>query len=181
MNTGQMFTVLGALMLLSMVSLAVNSMIIGKTTTMLNAQANLAAVSLAQSMLDEVMTCAYDGAVSSPDSPKVYVASKFSTVAGLGPSTAEANLCPLPDTTTPFKSLTKYNDVDDYHNYHRVVSTAILGKFTVTDSVFYVVETNPNQHSSTQTFCKKVVVTVRHPNMPSPLQLSDVAVYRRYF
>ena len=30
-------------------------------------------------------------------------------------------------------------------------------------------------------FHKKVVVTVSHPNMPKPLQISDIAVYRRYF
>lgn len=181
MNTGQLLTVLGALTLLSMVSLAVNSMIIGKTTTMLDAEANLAAVSLAQSMIDEIMTTSYDAVVTNPDSPKVYVASKFTAAGGLGPNSTESSQCPLPDTTTPFKSITKYNDVDDYNNYRRVVSTAILGKFTLTDTVFYVSETNPDQKLSVQSFHKKVVVTVRHKNMASPLQLSDVVVYRRYF
>jgi len=177
MHTGQMLTVLGALALLSLVSLSVNTMIVGKTTMMLDAEAQLNAVSIAQTMIDEIMTKTYDAATAAS---KVYNATDFTAPGGLGCSGTENSAVPQPDKF-PYKSVPGYNDVDDYHKYTRIAFTPRMGNFTVVDSVFYVLEENPNKPSSTQTFFKKVVVTVRHPNMTSPLQLSDVAVYRRYF
>lgn len=178
MNTGQMMMVLGALMLLSMLSMSVNTMFIDKTTTMLDAEASLNAISIAQSMIDEVMVKSFDAATVST---KIYNASSFTAAGSLGASGIESSAVPLPDAASPFSSLNNFNDVDDYHLYRRTVRTPRLGNFTVTDSVFYVRENDPNTKSFTQTFQKKVVVTVRHPNMVSPLQMSDVAVYRRYF
>jgi len=177
MHTGQMLTVLGALALLSLVSLSVNTMIVGKTTMMLDAEAQLNAVSIAQSMIDEIMTKSYDAATATA---KVYDPTQFTATGGLGCSSTENTAVPKPDVY-PYKSVLGYNDVDDYHNYKRLAFTPRMGNFTVVDTVFYVSETNPNLVSGAQTFFKKVVVTVRHPNMTSPLQLSDVAVYRRYF
>ena len=178
MGLGQMMSVIGALMLLSMVSLGINTMIIGKTTTMLEAEASLAAISLAQTMIDEIQTKSYD---ASTVTQHVYNAANFTASASLGPNATEQSNVSLPDNSTPFKSDKYYNDVDDYNYYRRSASTPLLGTFTITDTIYYVSETDPNQVSSTQTFFKKIVITVRHPNMSYPLQLSDIAVYRRYF
>jgi hypothetical protein len=177
MHTGQMLTVLGALALLSLVSLSINTMIVGKTTTMLDAEAQLNAISIAQTMIDEIMIKNFDAATASG---KVYNAADLTAAGGLGCSGAENSAVPRPDTY-PYKSVAGYNDVDDYHRYTRIAVTPRMGNFIVTDTVYYVFESNPDAYSSDQTFFKKVVVTVRHPNMNSPLQLSDVAVYRRYF
>lgn len=174
----QMLMVLGAIMLLSMVSLSVNTMFIGKTTTMLDAEANLNAISIAQTMIDEIMVKSYD---ASTVSAKIFNPSSFTGAGSLGANGTETSNVSQPDTASPFRSVQYYNDVDDYHLYRRVVNTPRLGKFVVKDSVFYVLESNPDQKAMTQTFHKKVVVTVSHPNMLRPLQLSDVAVYRRYF
>lgn len=178
MNTGQMILVLGALMLLSMLSLSVNSMFLDETTVMLDAEANLDAISIAQSMIDEIMVKSFD---ANTVSTKIYVASGFTAANGLGANATEVSNVAQPDTATPFKSVKYYNDVDDYHLYTRTVNNPRLGKFTVVDSVYYVNETTPNVVSNTQTFLKKVVVTVTHKNMIKPLTLSDIAVYRRYF
>lgn len=172
-----MLTVLGALTLLSLVSLSVNTMIIGKTTTMLDAEAQLNAISIAQTMIDEIMLKNFDAATVSA---KVYDPDDFTPVNGLGCSGTESARVPQPDTY-PYKSAGGFNDVDDYHRYSRTAATPRMGNFTVTDTVYYVAESNPDANSMTQTFFKKVVVTVRHPNMSAPLRLSDVAVYRRYF
>lgn len=177
MHTGQMMMVLGALALLSLVSLSINTMIIGKTTTMLDAEGQLNAISIAQSMIDEVMQKHYDAATVSA---KIFDPTQFTGAGSLGCSGAESGAVPQPDTY-PYKSATGYNDVDDYHRYRRIVSTPRMGNFDVRDSVFYVVESNPDQKSSGQTFFKRITVTVRHPNMASPLSMSDVVVYRRYF
>lgn len=179
MGTGQMLSVLGALMLLSMVSLGINAMILSKTTTMLEAEASLNAISLAQTMIDEIQTKPYDAATVSA---KVYDASDFTAAGSLGPNGAtEVPYVPQPDVSTPFKSVKYYNDVDDYHLYRRTAFTPILGNFTLLDSIYYVKESNPSTKSTTQTFYKKIVVKVTHRNMSYPLYLSDVIVYRRYF
>jgi hypothetical protein len=173
-----MMLVLGALMLLSMLSLSVNSMFIDKTTTMLDAEASLDAISIAQSMIDEIQVKSFDAATVTN---KIYNASDLTSASGMGPNSSESSLVPLPDTTSPFRSVQYYSDVDDYNLYRRVVTNPRLGKFTVVDSVFYVSETVPDQRVGTQTFLKKIVVTVTHKNMRRPLQISDIAVYRRYF
>jgi len=198
-----MLLVLGALVLLSMVSISVNSMIINKTSTMLETEANLNAVSLAQSMLDEVLKREYD--LATVGGVKVYDSTAFTAPNGLGPSGSEISSVPLPDSLkrpglnlppsidSTYKSDKFYNDVDDYNGYKRLAYSTTLGNFSIIDTVFYVVESDPNVKSNTQTFYKKVVVTVRHRNMyPSNvpydqwtgkyfLQVSDIAVYRRYF
>jgi hypothetical protein len=172
-----MLTVLGAIMLLSLVGLSVNSMLIGKTTTMLEAEAQLNAISMAQSMLDEIMVKSYDAATVGS---KIFDATQFTAAGGLGASSPEMVAVSTPDAY-PYASVFGYNDIDDYHRYTRRVWNPRLGNFTLTDSVFYVIEENPDTKSTVQTFHKKIVVTVRHPNMSKPLQISDVAVYRRYF
>ena len=175
----QMFMVIGALVLLGIATLGINNMLANKTTTMLEAEASLNATSLAQSMMDEVLGKSYDAATA--NGTKIYDSTQFTAPGSLGPNATESAAVSQPDTSTPFKSVANYNDVDDYNNYRRVVSTPIMGKFTITDTVYYSVENNPDQKSNTQTSYKKVIVTVRHTNMSFPLQLTDVAVYRRYF
>ena len=151
MNTGQMLMVIGALALLSLVSLTINTMMVGKTTTMLEAEASLNAISIAQTMIDEIMTKSYD---ASTVSVKVYNASGFTAWNSLGCNSSEASNVLIPDVP-PYKSIKYYNDVDDYHRYRRIVSTPRMGNFTVTDTVYYVSETNPDLKVSANTFHKK--------------------------
>ena len=169
--------VLGALVLLGFVTLSINSMLADKAITMLDAEAALNAVSIAQTMLDEVMTKSFDGATAT--GARIYDSSKFAPPDGLGPSGLELSLVGLIDTLD--LSDKYYNDVDDYNGYTRITTTPVLGNFTVCDTVYYVVGSNPEQRSNVQTSFKKVVVTVRHPNMRFPLQISDISVYRNYF
>lgn len=197
MNTGQILLVIGALTLLSIVTLSVNSMFLSKTTAILQSEAHLTAISVAQSMLDEVMVAAFDAATASK---RIYPGqeSGLTPLSSLGPEGSEitsVSLPEVPDTGLPYRSVTTYNDADDYNNYQRYYFSRSLGIFTVVDSVYYVTPTNPDLTSSTPTFFKRIVVTVRHRNFYPPdslslynpwtgkyyLQLSDIAVYRRYF
>ncbi len=199
MNLGQVILIIAALVILSFITLSVNSMFLSKTTAILQSEAHLTAISIAQSMIDEVMTTSYDSATVSK---KIFDSTKFSPISCFGPETSPGinevttvTLPESPDTSVQYKSVTKYNDVDDYNNYRRYYYSRSLGTFAVIDTVFYVIEADPNQISTTPTFFKKVVVTVRHPSLMPPdagrsynpwqggyyLQLSDVAVYRRYF
>lgn len=191
MNTGQMFTVIFALVLLGLVTLVINQMLADKAQVMLQAEASLTAISLGQTMLDEIKSKSYDAATSPttgiypPDGGvKVYDSSAFTATSGLGPSASESNSVPLPeppDTAHAYKSIQYYNDVDDYNHYQRYVFSSVLGTFFITDTIYYVTSATPDVKTNIQSYCKKIVVTVTHPNMTYKLQLSDIAVYRRYF
>lgn len=200
MNTGQVLLVIAALTLLSIVSLSVNSLIVSKTTTILQAEAYLASVTIGQSMLDEIMVARFDSAVLG--SKKVFPgqAAKFTPTAYLGRETngTSGNEYTLvgvpenPDTVSYYASSRYYDDIDDYQGYRRYFYSQSLGTFTVTDSIFYWQESSDTTVSY-QTFFKKILVTVRHPNLAvddasyNPwgsryyLQIADVAVYRRYY
>jgi hypothetical protein len=197
MNTGQVLMIIGALTLLSVVSLSVNTLILNTTVTYIQTEAQLTGISVAQSMLDEIMTQSYDSATV--NGTRIWDSTKFTPTSRLGRETSPGinevtavTLPESPDTAVPYSSVRKYNDVDDYNNYRRYYYSSALGLFAVVDSVYYVRESNPDQQSTSQTYFKKIVITVRHPNLCiqgtyNPwqgryyVQLSNVAVYRRYF
>jgi hypothetical protein len=63
-----------------------------------------------------------------------------------------------------------------------------FGWFTLTVHIDYVNEDNPYVLLTTQSFYKRVSVTVTHPNLGKdlknnviPVTLQDLAVYRRFF
>ena len=176
---GNIFSVIGALMLLGIASLGINTMLVDKTSTMLEAEASLNAISIAQSMIDEIETKSYDAATA--NGTRIFDSTLFTAPNALGPSNTEQSNVLLPDTSSPFKSDKYYNDMDDYHKYTRIVSTPVMGKFTVLDTVYYGTEANPDTKSNIQTNYKKIIVTVTHANMSYPLKLSDIVVYRKYF
>ena len=173
----QMLAVLFAMVLLGSTILAVNVLLIDKTETMLEAEASLTAVSLGQSMMDEIMTKSYDQATAG--GARIYDSTLFTAPGALGPSGAESGLVPLPDPSG--LSDKWYNDIDDYNGYNRRASTPILGNFTVKDSVYYVSESNLNVKVNYQTNLKRIVIIVTHRNMRYPLSLTDLVVYRKFF
>lgn len=193
--------VIAAITLLSIVALSVNTLIINKTTAILQAEAYLAAVTIGQSMLDEIMVAKFDSAVLGTKKVFPGQSSKFTPIFNFGPEVSGINgneialvtLPESPDTTSYYASSRYYDDIDDYNGYKRYFYSQSLGIFTVTDSIYYWTDTGGDTTANNQTFFKKIVVTVRHPNLafddriydpwksPRYLQISDVAVYRRYY
>jgi hypothetical protein len=174
MMSGHMMFVVGAFALLSLVTLGVNSIILEKTTVMLDTEASITAISISQAMIDEIQSKAYDEKTLSV---RVYNTADMTPTDELGPEAGEAITYP---DVYPYASVTTFDDADDYNRYRRTVTTTRLGDFTVLDSVYYVTDSNLDVRSFTQTFYKKIVVTVTHPNMKVPVVLTDVLVYRRY-
>ena len=102
MNTGQVLLVIGALTLLSIVALSVNSLILSKTTAILQAEAYLAAVTIGQSMLDEIMVARFDSAVIGTKKVFPGQASKFTPISRFGPEVSgtygnEQSLVSIPE------------------------------------------------------------------------------------
>ncbi|HCA78426.1 MAG TPA: hypothetical protein DEP53_01695 [Bacteroidetes bacterium] len=192
MNSGQIMFILGAFAMLSMLALNVNRTMIGSLVLGLEMESTLNALSIGQSMLDEVMQKNFDEKTLDE---VAYAYSDITASGNLGPESGESitgfdSAYTSGGTFHDFQSKLTFNDVDDYKGYTRKVWDSRLGYFEVTDSVKYVSETSPNTISSTATFYKMVVVVVRHPNLPKatdtsstslPIILRDISIYRQYF
>ena len=182
MNLGQMLLVVGALAILSMLTLAINSSILQAYVVSYDSEATIDAMSIGQSMLDEILVSHFDSLTCTTQI--VLVPSACTPASRLGADidsekTFASSIVSYPDTA-PFKSQLKYNDIDDYNHYTRIVRSPHLGNFTVRDSVFYVQESNLDVYSGTQTWYKKILVTVSHPKLFQPLKLQSLVVFRRY-
>jgi hypothetical protein len=190
MQSGQTFLIIGAFMLLSTMTLNVNSTLIGTSTTGLEMEATLDAMSIGQTLLDEILTQDFDQKVVG--GVRVYVPDSLTAPAKFGPdATSEkisGNLGIDTSRTDNFQSLTHFNDVDDYSGYSRMSWNPRFGWFVLTAKIDYVNEDNPYIVLTSQSFYKRVTVTVTHPNLGKdmknnviPVVLQDLAVYRRFF
>ena len=171
MNTGQIQLVVGALAILATLQLAINSSILGGFISSYDSEATIVAISIGESMSDEAMSKAFDQYVNPPSPDSLTSASK------LGPD-GFTEFIKSPDWE-PFQSSRVYNDFDDYNKYVRKVSTPDLGDFQVRDSVIYVSGTDLDSLSNKQTWYKKLVVTVTHPNLLRPITVRTIKAYRK--
>jgi hypothetical protein len=187
MNTGQTMLVMGAFSLLSIVTLGINRTILSSSTLGIQMEANLNALSLGQGLLDEIMSRDFDQNVTGGN--RVFSYSAMTSTGGLGPDgSGEIIFGNDSSYTGTFQSRSKFNDVDDYNNYSRKFYDTRLGWFTMRAAVTYIDEINPNTVSTSQTWQKKIIVTITNFSMPQDLNgnaltytLSDIAVYRKYF
>ncbi|MEM6646892.1 MAG: hypothetical protein AAF730_11625 [Bacteroidota bacterium] len=91
--------------------------------------------------------------------------------------TNESQLTPLPfDTTQTFAAA---DDIDDFHGIenHIYVTPYDPTEYLVDIDVEYVAEDNPDSTLTTQSFAKKVTVTVTHPQLNSGVTMSQVFSY----
>ncbi|MGE5436161.1 MAG: hypothetical protein ACM3O3_02955 [Syntrophothermus sp.] len=149
----QTILTLGALVILSLTSLRFNGAVMHKTTSEVENKVMLTAFSLADDLIEEIKVKAYD-------------------------ETTRPFPTNNPLTLTPVANLGKensfYDDVDDYNNYTKYVSAPHAENYTISCKVDYVSQTNPDQVSSIQTFCKRAIVTVSSPYMRNPIKLSSI-------
>ena len=189
MNSGQTVLVILAMMLLGTLSLSVNRALISSSTTSLEMEASLDALSYGQSMLDEIPNHAFDQKTTG--GAKVFNYIDMTRPNRLGPETSLYETISFPDTLKNglFASDTVYNDVDDYKGYQRRITNPRLGYFNINDSVCYVSENDPDSvNNASATFQKRITVVITCPYLPKdasgkliPLVMRDLAIYRRYF
>lgn len=177
MNLGQMLLVVGALAILATLTLSINTTILRAYVISYDSEATIDAISIGQAMIDEIQTQAFDSVTNTTQ--KILDPGKCSLPSRLGPDVdSEKTVSAL--ETEPFQSQNKFNDVDDYLHYSRIVTSPHLGNFTVRDSIFYVKESNMDSLSTTQTWYKKIMVTIKHPNLYNPVVVKSIIVFRRY-
>ena len=169
MNTGQTLMTLIAMMLLTMVTMRVNTQIANINTTTTNSKYALVAISLAESKIELASNQAYDektvGAV-------VSVTTSLTAVASLGKDTGESTEA-------------SFDDFDDYNGYSYTDTTMASAPFKVSCSVCYV---NPLSGAakaavtavSAPTWSKCLTVTVTSDYMKDTIKMSVVNSYWKF-
>jgi hypothetical protein len=153
MTNIQSMLALGALVLLTLTSLRFNGSLLETTTAEIENKVYLTAFSLADDLIEEMKNKPFDAA------------------------TIKIGMASLSALTPPsgFGSNTKLrNDIDDYHNYSRIISAPHAEDYLVTCIVEYVTENNQNVVSTTPTYYKRVTVTVSSPFLRLPVSLSFI-------
>src|SRR5215831_7146877 len=122
MASNQLTLIVGALALLVTLQLSINAAIIRATTSSLDGEATIDAISIGQAMIDEIRGMAYDSiacrrVVANP--------ADFTPASKLG---ADGDTLEYRITLDqePFQSQIVYNDVDDYNGYKRIVKSPRL-------------------------------------------------------
>lgn len=159
-NTGQMILVLGALLLFSLTLPSMNQSLLYNDRTLIATSAEIAAMSLAQKILAEAGTKAFDEVCLTT---YVQNASQLTPIASLGKETGE--------------DYPNFDDLDDYHNVVIVDSLTLPSvPFTISGTVAYRKMNIPGEIESSQTFIKCLRVTVTSPYLVNPSHNSPTAI-----
>ena len=153
----QQFLVIATLGLLITLALNYNRATFDHSSFSYKNEAVITATGIGQSIIEEVRTKAFDEkTVSAP----VTLANNLTFPSSFGPESDEP-------------ADTSYDDVSDYHDYSRIVSTSRLGNFSVRVSSYYI---NPSTMilSSYQTFSKEVDVKVFNNYLQDTVKLSTI-------
>ena len=148
---------MGAMMLFSFSSLRFNSIMLQNSTLETENKVYLTAFSLADDMIEEIKNKNFDEATLLYPTTATAVLTKADS---LGPEHGEI--------------YPNYDDIDDYNNYSKLISAPHAEDYTVSCKVFYVDGNNPDNMVTTQTFYKKVTVTVSSPFLRNNVNLSYV-------
>jgi hypothetical protein len=163
MSAGQQLLVLGAIVLLSIFILRVGTTQNGSTKNVVTNAAIIKATGVAQTLLEQIQTVAFDSATVSKtvSSPAV-----LTPVSGLGKDPGENNV-------------TNFNDVDDFNNYTEIDTVGNNDIFNVKVKVSYSTKMNPDILSSVPTYSKRVDISVfnKYLNLIDTLKLSKIISY----
>jgi hypothetical protein len=188
---GQSMLVIAAFSMLSILALSINGTFLTALSTGLEAQSQLNALSMGQALLDEILAQDFDENVTG--GARAFRDSDFTATANFGPDGSGETIS---GTDSTYRSRTRFDDVDDYHNYNRAVKDSILGWFAITSSIAYAKESYPDSTQTWKTFYKAITVSVTQFSLPKrqvrdstgrwnsvvvPVVLKDLAIYRRYF
>ncbi len=154
MNNTQTLLIFGAMLILSLTSLRFNKTVVNNVTVELENKVYLTAFSLADDMIEEAKTKAFDESTI-----------KF-------PTTSTANLS---TTLGPEgETYSSFDDVDDYNGYSKLVTAPHAEDYNISCRVMYVDGNDPDEVVSHQTFYKKFEVTVSSPYLRMPINLSFI-------
>ncbi|RMD98513.1 MAG: hypothetical protein D6814_07420 [Calditrichaeota bacterium] len=160
MGYRELFLVLAAVLLLSMMSVSVNNNLSQGKEALQDIEIAHMAVGITQQFIEEAKSKKFDEVVGTLDPSNM--PSGFTPWNALGHGAGE---------TYP-----NFDDVDDYNNFSNTVSVQGI-PFSVSIQVGYVQDTNPEQIVSTQTFFKKMTVTVTSSWFTGSVTLKHIFSY----
>jgi hypothetical protein len=169
MGANMMLTI-GAILLFGMFLSTTNKLMIGNNQIAAQNEYYIAGISLAQSIIDEAKTKAFDQKTIGLDT---MISRANLTAPGSLGKDGGAELLALPDTIRTknpytakypgYLSTVTYNDVDDYNGYTRVVNTPRAEGYRLFCQVSYASETAPDSVKASRTYCKVITVKVTSP------------------
>ena len=166
MGGSQTLLTIGALMLLSSLILSLNNAILGRDLVSYESEATLTAISIGQSLLEEVRTRAFDENTVPPK--RASSPADLTYPGSIGIDDGEVGT-------------EDFDDIDDYAGFERSVTTTRFGDFKQAVRVYYVRNTNLADSSSFPTFLKRIDVEVWNAYVGTPTNsftLSAVIAYR---
>lgn len=161
MNLGQLLLSIGALLLLTLTVLRVNNTILQTDTIMQESKFGILATSIATSLIEKASKKSFD---ANTFEDAVSNTSSLTAANALGPGAGETN----PDN---------FNDFDDFDGYTEQITTLPSATYDVSCEVRYINPTNPDGQLSTQSWHKKMTVTVSSPFSQDTVKLSTVYSY----
>ncbi len=168
MGTGQMLLALLALTILASVTISANKLVLSQTDLVQGSEAMITGTAIGQAMVEKITVKYFDQRVLPPLSTDTV--SVLTPPSLLGPDSGEVATDPK-----------TFNDIDDYNGYRDSVWTPRLGYFWRTCRVYYVTENSPDVNAETQTFLKRIDVTVKSPYIGTPgdsIMISKIVSYR---
>jgi hypothetical protein len=116
---------------------------------------------LGQSILDMIQSKAFDEqTINKP----VRKTDSLTTSNTLGPDVGE------------YKH-TDFDDIDDYNNFNTIVTLGRMGDFAIGVDVYYISTINPKIKSSTQTFSKKIDLSIINYSLLDTLKYQHIISY----
>lgn len=155
-----MALVTGAVVLLAALVLNVNRSLLKSTDQTIEAEAIIAATSVAQQVIDLVSSKAFDEATIDTVIENV---SDLTSPTYLGPDGTE--------------TASTFDDIDDYNGFLGVISTPRMGNDTARVTVRYVNPASPGTTSNVRTRMKKIEVRVISPYLPDTLKMYYYSSY----
>ena len=163
MNTGQMMLTLGALILLSLLTLRVNSSQLTTQDTMQNTKFGVLAVSVASSIMEEASEKAFDeksvgGYID--DTKNLSKRNSFGTDSG--------------------ENADSSNTFDDFDGYSIIDSTMPSAVFNVSCIVNYVDPDKTGFITNNSTWHKQLIIKITSPSMADTIQMTKIFSYWKF-
>jgi hypothetical protein len=162
MTGSNSFLSIGAMALLALISLRFNATLLENRTTEIENKVYLTAFSLADDLIEEIKQKAFD---EETVEWKAITAEDLTPFEKFAPEVRDVGENEYPST---------WDDIDDYNGYSKSISLPHVENYSVTSTVDYVSATDQDEVSNTQTYFKRVTVTVSSPYLSHSVKLSFV-------
>lgn len=161
---------MAGMVLFSILVTNTNTSFVRNSTMMVESEIEYSAITIAQSIIDEARTKAFDeilvggsNILGDPETIQpAQIPGSFTSANSLGPEAGEV--------------YPNFDDFDDFNNLNITRSTG-YGDFVISVSVFYVNPNNPTTNVGARTISKRIVVNVTNEFIPNGVTLNYIRTY----